>query len=78
MLDGCQAIGMQPFFEIPVGFLISLGKEKYDAVVVIFHNNYFVCKLIETSSVCQEKKRLKWKPTLKKQPWSNPPETDSI
>jgi len=39
-----------------VGFLVSLGKEKYDTVVVSFHNNYFVYKLIEMLSVCQEKK----------------------
>ena len=32
MLDGCQTIGMQLFFKIPVGFLVSLGKEEYDAI----------------------------------------------
>ena len=60
MLDGCQAIGMQSFLEGPVGFLVSLGKQKYDAIVISFHNNYFAYKLIETLSICQEKNKLKW------------------
>ena len=55
MLDRRQAIGIQPFFEVPVGFLVSFGKKKYDAIVISFHNNYFVYKLIEKLSVCQEK-----------------------
>ena len=46
---------MQTFFEFTVGFLVSLGKKEYDTLVVSFHNIYFVYKLIELLSLCQEK-----------------------
>jgi hypothetical protein len=65
---------MQSFFEVPVGFLVSLGKEKYDTIVVSFHNNYFAYKLNRLLSLCQEKKYLDFS-RLFSQPIENKYET---